>query len=661
MHKKTLIYEFGKFRIDPKQRLLMCNGETITLTPKAFDTLMLLVQNSGRVMEKDKMMKALWPESFVEEGNLTQNIFILRKTLGDDQFGNRCIETIPKTGYQFVAPVKEIDASVPERESRSNEAGGGPAMAERSLETEAPALIEKQPAETAAQEYWSRHSPFRGLQAFEPEDSELFFGRDPEIQELLSRLRHSPVLTIVGDSGTGKSSLVRAGLIPALGQGNSRQNGAATEIWRVALFRPSNSPFDYLADVLPSQLAPDLRLKERSEFIADCRDKFPAGRDALRNAITALVNVADLTMEQAERTRVLLVVDHFEELFTLTHDPKIRRQYIDALLAASHMDGAIPVHLVLVLRSDFYSHCLEHEGLNRCLAANLYKVPQMTALQLRESIEKRLAMASAKAEPGLIDSILEDVGTEPAKLALLEYALSQLWEKCGGFGRTLTHRAYKEVGRLRGPLGRHAGHVYQGILEENRKKLAQKIFLELIQTGEGMQDTRRRVAKEHLFYLGDPQQIELLLADLATSRLITTGSDGDHSFAEVSHEMLLREWDSLREWIRENREDLQWERRLYQAAKDWHLLRREDAALLRGTLLQQGEQWLLRHPRANALLRDFLQASIAARAEAVPKHRHAQASNAARQETAGTDFRWGSTAWPGALLIAFGTTLFGKK
>ncbi len=587
MHAKTLIYEFGGFRLDPSQRSLLREGEAIALTPKAFDALLFLVQNAGRVLEKDTLMKALWPESFVEEGNLTQNISILRKTLGDDQYGNRYIETIPKTGYQFVAPVKVSDASVYEKELRDPDSRSTPGAAGKTLEMDALASPKEQTAKISVQaEYWSRHSPFRGLQAFEPEDAWLFFGRDAETKDLLDRVRRSPVLGVVGDSGVGKSSLVRAGFIPALGQQFSELESTTSEIWRTAVLRPSRSPFHYLAETLPGQLAPELRLKDRSDFIADCRKKFPIAAHALRNAITALVNIADLTMEQARRTRILLVVDEFEEIFTLTRNENIRDQYIDLLLAASHLDGAIPVHLVLVIRSDFYLRCLNHERLGQFLADNAYYVPQMTASQLRESIEKRLALAGAYAEPGLLDSLLEDVGAEPANLALLEHALTHLWRKCGGFGRILTHRAYGEIGRLRGPLGKHAGQVYQSILQENRRNLVQRIFLELVQVGEGMQDTRRRVGKEHLLSLGDPEVIEQLLMQLGSSRLITTGMEGNQTFVEVSHEMLVRGWDSLREWVRENREELQWERQLYRAAKDWLLVRREEAALLRGTRLQ---------------------------------------------------------------------------
>src|SRR5262249_40525979 len=154
-----------------------------------------------KVLEKEELMRSLWPDRFVEEGNLSQNISILRKTLGDDRNGNGMIQTIPRRGYKFVAAVRQIDS----------------ASAESSL----------------AADYWNCHSPFRSLQVFEPEDAWLFFGREREINELLERLPCAPMLAVVGNSGCGKSSLIRAGLLPALRAGCFLRNGKPVESWRI--------------------------------------------------------------------------------------------------------------------------------------------------------------------------------------------------------------------------------------------------------------------------------------------------------------------------------------------------------------------------------------------------------------------------------------------
>jgi WD40 repeat protein/DNA-binding winged helix-turn-helix (wHTH) protein len=653
------LYEFSGFRLDPAQRILVRDGEPVVLARKAFETLLFLVQNSGRVLEKDELMQALWPESFVEEGNLSQNIFVLRKILGDDRNGHSFIQTVPRRGYKFVATVTQLDVA--------------------SLPGVSGSLL--------SANYWNRHSPFRGLRAFEAEDAWLFFGRESQIEELLVRLGRTPVLVVIGNSGCGKSSLVRAGLIPALQAGRfpiaktphhqewQNQDTAAAAVphedgdfqpWRVAVVRPSGAPFDYLAEVLPRQLAPELSLREQADFIAGYRDKLPLGGEALRNAISALAQPPaqeNAAAQEPGQTRILLVVDQFEELFTLTASHEIHERYIDALLAAARWDASVPVHLVLVLRADFYPHCLEHGGLSRCLEENLYNVPRMTQEQLREAIEKRLALAGARMDSGLMDALLHDVGAEPGNLALLEHALSQLWEKHGGFGCTLTSEAYAAIGRLRGALSAHADSVYGEIENEAQKQLVQRIFLELVQLGDGAPDTRRRVPKAELLALGsaEPQQVEALLARLASSRLIAiSGQEGaddkgeGEAFVEVSHEALIREWSTLREWIAQNREDLKLGRRLVQAAQEWDSLSRDPGALLQGARLAQGEDWLRRYPDASALVRQFLEASVAARVEAEERELRKQRAAATRQ-------RWFSSALAGLLLAALVLIWFAHK
>jgi DNA-binding winged helix-turn-helix (wHTH) protein len=619
-----VIYEFRGFQLDLSQRVLVRNGQPVPLTPKVFDTLALLVQNSGRILKKEELMTTLWPESFVEEGNLTQNIFILRKALGDDRNGHGFIETVPRQGYRFVAALNEA-------ETLASKNG-------------------------LLADYWSRHSPFRSLQIFDTEDAWLFFGRDSEIQHLLDRLGRSPVLTVLGNSGSGKSSLLRAGLIPALRAGRFCHNGSPVVSWRVAVFRPSASPFDYLAETLSNQLAPEMDVKERAEFSAGCRDSFPCGGNTLGDAIRVLATPAGHQTGESGETRVLLVADQFEEIFTLTTKQETRQKYIDALLAAALPGNDAPVHLVLSLRADFYGHCLDHPGLSRSLETNLYNVPRMSSDMLLETIEKRLQLAVARAEPGLIDSLLEDVGNEPGNLALLEHALGQLWDKCGGYGCTLTNLAYSEIGRLRGALGRHADEVYAGLGDERQKRLARKMFLELVQLGEGenVQDTRRRVLKAGLLALGAADEVEALLGRLASSRLISIGREGNEVFVEVSHEALIREWPALREWLAENREDLRLERRLQQAAEEWSDLNRDAGALLQGARLAQAEEWMARSQSLPSMLRDFLEASIGARNQAERKALAAQSKAIARQ-------RWLVSGLAALLLVAFGLAWFAYR
>jgi formylglycine-generating enzyme required for sulfatase activity len=442
-------------------------------------------------------------------------------------------------------------------------------------------------------DYWADHSPFRSLQVFKPEDSWLFFGRDSETDDLVARLAREPVVAVLGNSGSGKSSLIRAGLIPTLRRGRFRKDGASTDSWQIAVFRPSQAPFDSLAETLPGQLMPELSRHEQMEFIADFRKKLPFAEDALRNGVSALAS----TQATTGKGRILLVADQFEEIFTLTSDRDTRERYINALLAASRPGGAVAVHLVLALRADFYSHCLEHPELSRRLEANLYNVPRMDAKQLRDTIEKRLALAAAHAETGLIDSLLADVGSEPGDLALLEHALDQVWEKRGP-GNKLTNASYVEIGRLRGALGRHADEVYGEIGGETEKLLVQKIFLALVHVGEDALDTRQRVSKQELLQLGSRQEIEPLLDRLASSRLISTSGEGEggQEHVEVAHESLIRNWDRLRSWLNQNREFLVWRDTLRKRARDWKP--NEPASLLpeKTAIFQRAMQYLGERP-----------------------------------------------------------------
>jgi WD40 repeat protein/energy-coupling factor transporter ATP-binding protein EcfA2 len=485
-----------------------------------------------------------------------------------------------------------------------------------------------------AADYWKEHSPFRSLRTFEPEDSWLFFGRDSDTDQLLVQLGRHALLAVTGNSGSGKSSLVRAGLVPALHHGRFQCDGSYVSSWRVAVFRPSAKPFQALAEALPD-LAPELSPDEVEKSIARWKENLPENPEGLRNAIVAL-KAKSPPGTWPSGTRVLLVADQFEELFTLADDRETHKRYIDALLAAAQLEPSLAVHVVLTLGADFFSHCLEHPVLSQQLAANLVTVQRMSPDQLRRAIESRLALAGARAEAGLLDSILTDAGEEPGNLALLEHALGRLWEEHGGPGCTLTSDAYTAIGRLRGALGRHADRVYEGFSKQGHGPLTQRIFLELVQLGEGAQDTRRRVPKQTLLQLDRPEKVEAILASLASTRLISTEGRGvaspEESFVEVSHEALIREWPQLRSWLKEQREDLSLERRLVERADEWRSLGKDPGALLQGALLAQAEEWFGKHPDARTLVSEFVQASRRARDEAAQEQRERQERELASEQ-----------------------------
>ena len=461
--------------------------------------------------------------------------------------------------------------------------------------------------------------PFRGLLHFDVEDAVVFFGRERETEELLGHLGKDPFLLVVGDSGCGKSSLVRAGLVPALLRGRFHDGRAWVSDWRIAITRPGNDPFGELAESLPD-LAGDA--SDRPERIHRNRTLLAEGSDGLRDIVAGSVSPG---------SRTLLVVDQFEELFTYNQEPDndaaaVRRRYIDCLLRAANAEGSRPVHVIVTLRADFFGRCWESPELLDRIQQNQYLTPRLPVERLRELIERPLAMAGAQAEPGLVETMLDDVGDEPSNLALLEHTLDQLWQKrrVDGEGLWITHEAYESMGRLPGALRNHANAAVERLKSEEERTLARRFFVDLTQLGEGTEDTRRRVKIEDLTALtGDRDQAIAVLEKLASERLITTGED----HAEVAHEALIRSWPELRKWVDADRDFVRHERRLLEDAKEWQRLGRDREALLRGARLVEAETWLASAPRVvPLLLRELIEASTAEReGEDNERERHRQA------------------------------------
>lgn len=476
------------------------------------------------------------------------------------------------------------------------------------LETEA-AAVSMLPPDVA---------PFRGLLRFDVEHAALFFGRDRETEELLGKLAAAPFLAVVGDSGSGKSSLVRAGLVPALHRGRFGDGKGPPGSWKVAILRPGDDPFRELADALVG-LDSGSSPAQRIEVRAAAAKQLAEGTSGLRDVVAALV---------PPDARTLLVVDQLEELFTLTAAHEDRRRFLDSVFQAVDGEGDRPVYAVVTLRADFYSHCWEHPQLPERVARSQCVVRRMDQEQLREVIEKPLALAGARLEAGLLDAILRDVGDQAGNLALLEHALERLWQQPRP-GGLLTHAAYQRIGRVVGALKHHADQIYDQLSEppyqEADQALARKIFERLTQLGQDTVDTRRSAPKKELLALGgDPAALERVLRTLAEQRLVTVAgqlgdggareeSDGE-SQVEVAHEALIREWPRLRAWIEADREALRTERRLMAAAAEWLELGRDADLLYRGARLAEAEEWAEAHADDfTAEMKSFFEASLEAR------------------------------------------------
>jgi WD40 repeat protein/class 3 adenylate cyclase len=385
--------------------------------------------------------------------------------------------------------------------------------------------------------------PYKGLLPFEPEDSELFFGREHLADNLVGRLREPGFLAVVGPSGSGKSSLVRAGVVPTL-----RHVGKGK--LSMTIFAPGANPRAQLADA-----------------------------------------------EDAS----LLVVDQFEEVFTLCHDEEERAGFIDALLDRAE-DGA---RVIIVLRADFYGHCAAYPHLASALEERQALVGPMSEEELRRAIERPGEHVGLVLEPGVVEALLRDVAGQPGGLPLLSHSLLETWKRRSG--RMLTVIGYLQSGGVQGAIAKTAETVYRDTLSPEQQGLARNVFLRLTELGEGTEDTRRRVSIGELIPRREQEaSVREVLRTLADARLVTIGEET----VEVAHEALIRHWPTLRAWLDEDREGRLLHRRLTEAAQEWETLGRDPGALFRGMRLATTGDWATAHdPELNELEREFLTAS----------------------------------------------------
>ncbi len=403
--------------------------------------------------------------------------------------------------------------------------------------------------------------PFKGLASFEPVDADYFFGRERLVAELVARLVGARFLGIVGPSGSGKSSVLRAGLLPALAGGVL----PGSEGWRRLLLRPGERPLDELRRVLVS-----------------------GAKDPLAEALDALPRDA----------RLLLAVDQFEELFTACRSDAERAAFADTLArAAADPEGRAVV--VVALRADFYGRFAAYPALAELLGANHVLVGPMQASELRRAVELPAGRVGLRVEPELADALVDDVEGEPGALPLLSTALLELWQK--RHDNTLTLAAYRESGGVHGAVARLAEGTYARIPDEH-KPLVRALMLRLVGEGEGDAPVRRRASLAELDLERDRWMADVL-ATLADSRLVTV-SEGN---VEVAHEALLREWPRLREWIEEDTEGRRLRRHITQAATEWDAAGRDQGELYRGARLAAALDWTADHALdVNELEREFV-------------------------------------------------------
>jgi WD40 repeat protein len=399
--------------------------------------------------------------------------------------------------------------------------------------------------------------PYRGLAAFTEDHTEFFFGREKLVADFVDHLQGNPrFLAVVGPSGSGKSSVVQAGLFPALRRGEVLGSGQ----WHLLTFRPGVGPFSALTSA-------GLDVPQESD---------------LQAAIRAFLE----THPQVKR--LVLFADQFEELFTLCPQP-VQERFLCQLLAL--LEGNLPVTLVLTLRADFYGHLLRYRPLVDWLKIGQINVPPMGQEELRAVVEEPALRLGLRFETGVVEAIVEEAGTADHPLPLLESALTQLWgQREDGL---LTHAAYQAVGRVAGAIGQWAEDTYTELTPQERL-LAQRVFTRLVHYGEGeVTDTRQRQALSELVARPEEQEsLHRLVRRLADARLLVTGGDPGAETVEIIHDALLQQWGRLRLWTAEQREFYLWRQRLDERLQEWEEQGQDEGALLRGALLAEAERWL---------------------------------------------------------------------
>jgi WD40 repeat protein/energy-coupling factor transporter ATP-binding protein EcfA2 len=427
--------------------------------------------------------------------------------------------------------------------------------------------------------------PYPGLVPFDAGQARFFHGRDNEVAELLRRLRHQRFILVVGPSGSGKSSLVLAGLLPELAR---RQPGR----WLVRSLRPGAAPLRSLTDALggsgdQGQAAPP-----------------PPTRVDLERA------VAEMLQREEAAERLLLVVDQLEEVFAQASAAD-RSGFLTALLTLYEVDRCT---VVATMRADFYPELMVSE-LWPVDPVERVEVTPLRGAALRRAIEQPALDVGVQLEPGLTERLLADAADEPGALPLVQETMVLLWEERRQ--RLLTVAAYDMLGvdgrsGLAVALATRADAALAA-LSPAQRLIARRIFLREVQLGEGRDDTRRQQPVASLrAATEDPKLFDETLAHLAGQRLLTLSGEeeGEARTVDLAHEALIQAWPAMRRWIEQDRQGLRVQRQLSDDAEEWQALRRDPSALYRGVRLAAAQEWASEHPdELNALERAFLDAS----------------------------------------------------
>lgn len=431
-------------------------------------------------------------------------------------------------------------------------------------------------------------NPYKGLRAFQEADTSDFYGRERLVDELIAHLdggeTSNRFLSVVGPSGSGKSSVVRAGLLPALRTGAI----SGSDDWFYVTMVPGIDPYEELETAL---------LRVAVNPPSSLRDQLIEDRRGILRAVKRIL--------PDDESELVLVIDQFEELFTLAEAETTRARFLEALVVAV-TDASSPFRVVTTLRADFYDRPLRYESMARLMRSSSVTVTPLAADELEHAIVDPVTPLGFEFEPGLVSQIVADVASQPGALPLLQYAMTLLFERHRS--GMLTRQAYQDLGGVTGALASRAEDLYEGSSEVERVTI-RRVFGRLVSLGEGTEDTRRRVVRSEL---GDRPEVADVVERFGEARLLSFDREETtrEPTLEVAHEALLREWPRLRRWLDEDRDVLRAQRHLTEAAQSWLASGRDNGELYRGGRLETATHFTpAQMADLNENERGFLQAS----------------------------------------------------
>ncbi len=469
-----------------------------------------------------------------------------------------------------------------------------------------PSLLAPAPSDSpAAADPTLQDNPYKGLRPFSEVDAPDFFGRDHLLKELSARLPSSSLLVLAGPSGSGKSSAVRAGLLPALRTG--RLSGSAR--WRIATLQPGSHPFTQLEAALLTAAAqrppPDLS----SQLVGDDLD--------LLRAVLRVVPEDD--------ERLLLLIDQFEELYLQVTDDEERDRFLRNLVEVLE-DPHSRCTVVLAIRTDLLDRPMAHTRLGPHVVEGLVHVLPLTPAELEAACTGPARRVGVQLEPELVAELAAEVADHPGALPLLQYTLTELFDR--RVGERMTLQAYRELGGIRGLVGRRAEETF-ATLDEGARTTCRQVFLRLVVLGDEGEIGHRRVERDDLDSLtAGPGIVGAILDRFATARLLVLDRDTvtGHATVQMAHEALLRAWPRLQRWIEDSQDDLRLRRWLSMAAADWADADHDEGFLLSGARLGLALEWRARATAAPTQREHaFIDASLTRRererAQAESQHR----------------------------------------